>query len=180
MKYEEKCKTKNVVYTGKILNVRRDEVVLPNGRTSVREIVEHRGGVGILPVRCGRVLLVEQFRYAYGESLLEIPAGKREGEESFEDCGRRELTEETGLVARELVSLGILYPSPGYTGEKIAIYYADEFESGERHLDEDEFVDVKEIPFAEAKEMVLSGRIRDAKTIAAILKYDALKRDSGD
>ena len=64
MKYEEKCKTKNVVYAGKILNVRRDEVVLPNGKTSVREIVEHRGGVGILPVRCGRVLLVDQFRYA--------------------------------------------------------------------------------------------------------------------
>ena len=180
MKYEEKCRERNLLYQGKILNLRRDEVLLPNGKTSVREIVEHRGGVGVLPVCGGRVVLVEQFRYAYGETLLEIPAGKREGEESFEECGLRELAEETGLSALRLYSLGVLYPSPGYTEEKIAIFYADEFRRGERHLDADEFADVREIPFAEAKEMVLSGKIRDAKTVAAILKYDALRREAAD
>ena len=172
-KYEEVCTGRRVVYDGKILRVRRDEVRLPNGRTSVREVVDHRGGVGVLPVRAGKVLLVEQFRYAYGETLLEIPAGKREGTEADEACGLRELAEETGLVARELQPLGVIYPSPGYTAEKIVLFSADKFEAGSQHLDEDEFVDVRELPLERAIGMAVSGEIRDAKTVAALLRYAA-------
>ena len=165
-----------LLYKGKILRLRRDEVKLPNGKTSVREVVEHNGGVGVLPVRGDRVFLVEQFRYPYGEFLLEIPAGKREGEEAPEACGLRELAEETGLRASALLDLGILYPSPGYTEEKIWLFCAEDFEAGECRPDEDEFLNVKEMKFSEALQMAVSGKIRDAKTVAALLKYDAIRK----
>ena len=175
-KYHEACLASARIYEGKILNLRRDVVRLPNGRESAREVVEHRGGVGVLPIRGDKVLLVRQFRYPYGEELLEIPAGKREGEEAAEVCGRRELAEETGLEAETLVPLGILYPSPGYTNETIAIFYADRFRAGAQHLDDNEFVDVVELPVAEALKMAVSGRLRDAKTVAALLRWAALRK----
>ena len=171
MKRKEICKRKETIYSGKILSLRRDEVELPNGRQSVREVVEHRGGVGVLPVREGTVYLVRQFRYPYGEELLEIPAGKREPGESDLACGMRELEEETGLSASGLVSLGKIYPSPGYTDEVISVFCANDWTQDAPHPDPDEFLDVVPVSWETAFSMAVSGELTDAKTVIAILRY---------
>ena len=170
MKYRETCIRRETLYRGKILNLRKDEVRLPNGRQSVREVVEHCGGVGVLPLKDGKVWLVRQFRYPYGEELLEIPAGKRDPDESDRDCGMRELREETGFSARELVPMGTVYPSPGYTDEVIAVYCARAWEEGDQQPDPDEFLDVVQMSFREACELAVSGRLKDAKTVVALLR----------
>ena len=114
MDMTEKTLTTQEVYHGRIIRVRRDEVLLPNGHTSVREVVEHPGGVGILALEDdGSVLLVRQYRYAFGRTLLEIPAGKREKGEEPLTTARRELREETGATADEWLSMGSLIASPG-------------------------------------------------------------------
>ena len=122
----------------------------------------------------GRVLLVRQFRYPYEKVLTEIPAGKLEYGEDPEKAALRELREETGAVPGKFRSLGELYPSPGYCGEIIRLYLAQELTFGETALDEDEFLDVERMPFGELTELVLQGEIRDAKTIAAVLKTKLL------
>ena len=137
----ETAKDKRYVYRGKIINVRRDEVVFPNGNESSREVVEHRGAVAVAAVDSeGYIYLVRQFRYAFGEELLEIPAGKlEEGEESAHlEAAIRELREETGLKADEMDYLGVIYPSVGMLTERIYLYLARGLTQGEMDLDEDE------------------------------------------
>ena len=153
----------------------RDTVELPDGAQSTREVVDHPGGVCVLALDDeGRVLLVRQFRYPYEKVLTEIPAGKLEYGEDPEKAALRELREETGAVPGKFRSLGELYPSPGYCGEIIRLYLAQELTFGETALDEDEFLDVERMPFGELTELVLQGEIRDAKTIAAVLKTKLL------
>ncbi len=162
---------KQYVYRGKIINVRRDEVVFPNGKESSREIVEHRGAVAVAAVDDeGCVYLVRQFRYAFGEELLEIPAGKlEEGEESTQlEAAIRELREETGLTAKTVDYLGVIYPSVGMLTERIYIYLARGLTQGEMDLDEDEYLNVERVPVGELEDMVLRGEIRDAKTICTL------------
>ena len=138
MDMTEKTLTTQEVYHGRIIRVRRDEVLLPNGHTSVREVVEHPGGVGILALEDdGSVLLVRQYRSGIGQESLEIPAGKRDPGETPEDCGRRELEEECGLIAGGLEPLATLYPTPAYCDEKIWIFTAKELTPGHVHPDED-------------------------------------------
>ncbi len=174
MKYEEKEMNKNVVYSGKILTLRVDDVITPDGKEAKREYVEHRGGAGVLAVdEDGFVYLVRQYRYAYREELLEIPAGKLEEGEPAVLTAVRELEEETGLYG-EVKEFGLLYPTPGYTNEPLYIFLATNLKKKERHLDEGEFLDVIKIPFSKAYSMVLSGEIKDAKTCYAILKYGAI------
>ncbi len=171
MDYVEKTVKANYVFKGKILNLRHDEAVLPDGKPCKREFVEHSGGACALYVKDDKVLFVRQYRYAYGESVYEIPAGKlNEGEEPLETA-RRELSEEAGVQATELKLLFTLYPSPGYTNEKIYIYEALSAEEGEAHLDEGEYLDVEYIPLEKVKEMLKSGEINDAKTIVALQAY---------
>ena len=172
MKLTEKTLDIDYLYTGKIINVRRDNIELPDGNKAIREVVEHPGGVCILPLTNDEeILLVRQFRYPYKEELLEIPAGKRNSlEEDPLECGKRELKEETGAVAANYVSLGELYPSPGYVGEIIYMYLATDLTIGESNCDDDEFLNVEKIPFNKALEMVLDGQLKDAKTQTAILK----------
>lgn len=170
MDLEEKTVRKNYIYKGKIVNLRCDDAELPNGDLCKREIVEHPGGAAVLCVEGESVVLVRQFRYAYKEELLEIPAGKLNFGEDPSAAAKRELEEETGLVA-DLVPLTILYPTPGYSDEKIYIYEAKNIRRGTRHPDEDEFLDVVKMPLEEALRLVKSGAIRDAKTIAALLLY---------
>jgi len=125
MNLEEKQLKKEYIYNGRIINLRRDEALLPNGNTALREVIEHPGGVCVAALTDeNEVLMVRQFRYPYSEVVLEIPAGKRDhiGEEPLE-CGIRELKEETGAVAEKFIPLGELYPSPGYCGEIICIFY---------------------------------------------------------
>ncbi|MFA5657976.1 MAG: NUDIX hydrolase [Oscillospiraceae bacterium] len=160
-----------IIHKGKIINVTRDTVELENGKTALREVVHHSGGVCVLPLTDENdVIFVRQFRYPFNDVLLEIPAGKlNEGEDPFE-CGKRELKEETGAVAAEYIFLGVMYPTTAYLTEKIHIYLAKGLDFSEQWLDEDEFLDVVRIPFERAVEMVLNNEIPDAKTQIAILK----------
>ncbi len=170
MDLTEKTLQKNYIYKGKIVNLRCDDAELPSGAPCKREIVEHPGGAAVLCVREGKAVFVRQFRYAYGEELLEIPAGKLERGEDPMLAAKRELEEEAGLIA-DLVPLTVLYPTPGYSNEKIYIYEAVNVREGARHPDSDEFLDVVQLPLEEAYARVKSGALRDAKTIAALLLY---------
>lgn len=172
MKLEEITLNEEYLFKGKIINLRRDEVELPNKKTSMREVVEHPGGVCVLPLtKDNEILFVKQFRYPYKKVLLEIPAGKRDKkDEAPVECGKRELKEETGTTAKEYISLGELYPTPGYVDEVIYMFLAKGLEYGETCPDEDEFLSIEKIPFKEALKMVLDGSIKDAKTQVAIMK----------
>ncbi|MGN1031484.1 MAG: NUDIX domain-containing protein [Butyricicoccaceae bacterium] len=169
MELAEKTVSKDYKFRGHIMTVRVDQALLPNGEPCVREVCEHPGGVGILPLdEDGNVTLVRQFRYPYGEIILEIPAGKMDqGPEGHLACGIRELAEETGLIADEMIYLGEIWPSPGFMDERLYLYCAKGLKQGETHPDEDEFVEVVKMPFSELKERILSGEIKDAKTVAA-------------
>ncbi|MEG0615322.1 MAG: NUDIX hydrolase [Oscillospiraceae bacterium] len=175
MHLSEKNISSERIYNGKIINLRKDTVLLENGENAIREVVEHPGGVCIVPINSnGEVLFVKQFRYPFAEVLLEIPAGKLEyGEEHFL-CGKRELLEETGATAENFTYMGVLYPSVAYLEEKIHMYLAEGLTFGEQNLDADEFLDVVKIPLEKAVEMVMSNEIKDAKTQIAVLKTSFL------
>ena len=177
MNLEEKQLSAEYMYKGKIISLRRDKALLPNGNTATREVVEHNGGVCVAALTDDdEVLFVRQFRYPYMEIIPEIPAGKRDSaEEDPFECGRRELKEETGATAEKFIPLGKLYPSPGYCGEIIWMYAATGLSYGEQNPDDDEFLTVEKIPLDKAVEMILSGEITDAKTQAAVLKLKVLK-----
>lgn len=171
MEFFEKQVSTNRVYTGRIINVRQDTVELINGRQVPREVVEHPGGVAVVPLKGnGSVLMVRQYRYCVSGELLEIPAGKLETGEDPVDCAARELYEETGCRAGRLIPLGAMYPSPGFSQETLYIYLAMELEEGPNHPDEDEFLAVEEVPLEEVVNRIMSGEIRDGKTIVGILK----------
>ena len=178
MDLTEKPVKQEYKFKGKIVNLRVDDALLPNGNIAKREIVEHNGGVMVAPLdNEDNLYFVKQFRYPYMEIVTELPAGKLEkGEDSFE-AGKRELKEETGAVANKYVSLGQLYPTPGYCGEIIHMYLATELSFGEQNPDDDEFLEVYKIPLAKAVEMVLSGELKDSKTQTAILKIHCLKQE---
>lgn len=174
MDMTEKTLDSREVYRGRILRVREDTVLLPNGSTGKREIVEHPGGVGILALDGDDVLLVRQYRYAFSRVLTEIPAGKREkGEEPFVTA-RRELKEEIGAEADEWTDLGALIASPGCYGETLWLFLACGLHFGETHPDEDEFLEVLRLPFEQAVSQCMDGTLTDAKTVAAILKAKIL------
>ncbi len=171
MDMTEKTLRSQEIFRGKILHVIRDEIQLPDGQAATREVVRHPGGVCVLALDGeGRVMMVSQYRYPYGEVLRELPAGKLEYGEEPESAAKRELLEETGAIPGRFTSLGKLYPSPGYCDEVIHMYLARDLTFGETHPDEDEFLSVERVPFEALVEQVLSGEIRDAKTIAAVLK----------
>ncbi len=172
----EKTLKENLLYQGKILDLYRNEVLLPGGKEGIREVVRHPGGACVLYVKDGKVALVRQFRYPYGEELLEIPAGKLKRGEDPRLAAARELEEETGVLSEDLTLLFTLYPSPGYSDEKIYVFEAEQGREGEQHLDEDEFLSVCYLPVEEAVSMIASGGIRDAKTIAALLFYTAREK----
>lgn len=175
MELTEKTLSSEKIFDGRILHVRRDTVLLPNGHQSTREVVDHPGGVCVLALDDQeRVLVVSQFRYPYGEVLRELPAGKLEYGEDPAQAAIRELREETGAVAGTFQPLGELYPSPGYCGEIIRMYLAQDLSFGDTDPDEDEFLGLERVPFSQLVEQVLSGEIKDAKTIAAVLKVKLL------
>lgn len=180
MELTEKTLKQEYKFNGRIINLRVDKVSLPNGKETSREVVEHKGGVCVLPMTDdNEVILVRQFRYPYMKELLEIPAGKRDSyDEEPIVCGKRELSEETGAESDNFVFLGEFYPTPGYVDEVIYMYYADKLRYGKTNPDDDEFLDLVKIPFDKAVEMVLTGEIKDGKTQSAILKTAMLKQQN--
>lgn len=169
MDFTEKTISQKYYFKGKIMSARVDDIELPNGKPAIREVCEHVGGVGILPIDDdGNVILVRQFRYPYAEVLYEIPAGKLDhGAENIEDCGRRELKEETGYTAQTMIPLGKVYPSPGFLNEIVYLYAAKGLTAGQTSPDEDEFVEHIRMPFAEFEKKIDSDEISDAKTVMA-------------
>lgn len=180
MNLEEKQLSSEYKFKGRIISLRQDMALLPNGNTATREVIEHPGGVCVAALTDNdELLFVKQWRYPYGEETLEIPAGKRDRQDEDPlECGKRELREETGATAQSFIDLCPLYPSPGYVNEVIYCFLATGLSFGEMSPDEDEFLDVLRIPLERAVEMVLSGEIKDAKTQIAVLKVKVL-RDSG-
>ena len=139
----ERPVTQEYKYKGKILNIRVDKAQFPNGKLCTREVCEHCGGVGILPVDDeGNVYLVRQYRYPYDEELLEVPAGKMDHDDSEDHlgCGIRELKEETGFTAENMIYLGEMYPSPGFLTERLYLYLATGLTAGETDFDDDEYI----------------------------------------
>ncbi|HPE15905.1 MAG TPA: NUDIX hydrolase [Oscillospiraceae bacterium] len=166
-----------VVYEGHLVRVEFDHVLVPNGRTSQREVVRHPGGVAVVPLdEDGNVVTVTQYRYPIAGTLLEIPAGKREEDEEPRLCALRELEEETGLIPGKLTDLGSIFPSPGYCDEELHLYLAQELTQGKAHPDPDEILRLRRIPLRELVDMALRNELRDAKTVAAVLKTSLLLR----
>lgn len=169
----EKTLNSQIVYDGKIITVRRDEIELANGRKSFREVVEHSGGVVIVALKGDSILFVKQFRYPIKEVITELPAGKLEKGEDPDAACERELEEETGYRAKHWTSLGYIYTSIGFCDEKLYIYLAQELEFVGEHPDEGEILENYEYKIKDVEEMIQNGKINDAKTICAI--HRALK-----
>ena len=164
---------RETIYDGHILHVEKWRVTCPNGREAPREIVVHKGAAAVVPVfDNGDTLLVRQHRVAVDRVTLEIPAGKLEAgeEDAHLEAAVRELREETGAVASELIPLGPFYPAAAYSDEVIWMYLARGLTFGEQQLDDDEFLNLQAVPLDELARDVLAGRIPDAKTQAAILR----------
>lgn len=179
MKLTEETLSSNTVFDGRILHITVDDVKLPDGKKSKREVVNHPGGVVITALdNENNLLFVRQFRYPYKEVVLELPAGKLEKGSTPLENGKRELLEETGAVGYSYISLGQVYPSPGYTNEIIHMYACKIKNIGNSRPDEGEFVNLEKIPLNKAVEMVLNNQIPDAKTQIAVLKT-AMLLESG-
>ena len=169
MKPEARLSTETV-FEGKIVTVRVDAVSLTNGVKAVREVVEHRPAVAIVPFDDdGQIILVSQFRYPVGEQLLEVPAGIIEEGETPEQCADRELQEEIGYRGREMRSLGSFWTAPGFSDELMYAFVATGLEPSRLEPDEDEDITVVRVPVSRVREMIEAGEIRDSKTIAALL-----------
>ena len=160
------------IFDGIILHVFKDTVELPNGKPATREVIRHVGAVGVIPITDdGKVLIERQFRYPLNRVITEIPAGKLDSfTEDRLSAAKRELEEETGYIAAEWIDMGDYYPTPAYCDERITLYLARGLSLGQRHLDEDEFLNFALVPLEDLAADVMAGRITDGKTQVAVLK----------
>lgn len=170
MEFEEKTLSSEYVFRGKVIDVKRDDILVSNGHKSIREVVEHSGGVVILAIKEGKILTVNQFRYPIKTTSIELPAGKLEIGENPDFASKRELEEETGYIAKKWKSLGYIYTSVGFCNEKLYLYLATDLEYKQVNPDEDEIIEAKEYPIKEVFEMIDNGKINDAKTLCALLR----------
>lgn len=174
----EQTEETNGIFSGRIITVHEDTVMLTNGSHAKRELVDHNGGVAVVPLTDdGKIIMVRQFRAPYKELIYEIPAGKLEKAEDPYSAGMRELEEECGVTAESVFELGKIYPTPGYCSEIIHIYGAARLKPSRQKLDEGEFLDVFEIPLEEAFEKCMNGEFRDAKTVIGIMKIREMKNN---
>ena len=158
------------IFTGRVFTIRRDNLRTPDGRTTKFDIVEHHGSVVILPIdKDGNLLFVRQYRHAAELDLLELPAGVLEANEDPAISAIRELREETGMSAKNLVELGEFYLAPGYSTELMTVFLATDLYIDPLDPDADEFLEVEKIPLAEALSIAEAGKMPDAKTLAALL-----------
>ena len=166
----EKTLKSETVYEGKFLTVKKDTALLSNGREATREWVTHPGASAVLPLTDDNKIIFErQYRYPIGKVTLEIPAGKMDKGEDPLLCAKRELSEETGYTSSDMAKLTTIATTVGFSNEYIHLYLAKNLTQGKQHTDEDEFINLVEIPFIQALEMIKDGTISDAKTICAIL-----------
>lgn len=171
----EKKVSSEYIFDGKLLQVYRDTISLPNGNEATREYIKHQGAVAVVPVTDdNEIIAVRQYRYPIGRVTIEIPAGKLDKGEEPLTAAKRELSEETGVESADIEYIGGLYPSVAYTDEIIHMYVAKNLKYGEMHTDEDEFLDVVKIKIDDFVDMVLKGEIMDSKTQAAVLKVAML------
>ena len=170
--------TSEKIYSGCILDFYRDPVRLPNGGTAPRELSRHVGAVCIVPLLDdGRVIVERQFRYPVNEVITEIPAGNRDSkDEDPELAARRELREETGIEAKELICLVKFYPAAAYSDEVIWMYLAKGLTFGEQQLDDDEFLNVAAVPLEALVRDIMAGKIPDAKTQAAVMRVYCMEK----
>ena len=169
-KLKETTISSKTLYKG-VLGVKMDEVKLVNGKTSTRLYFDHRGASGVLPVEDGYVYLVQQYRYPIGQVTLEIPAGKREENQTFLMCAEAELKQETGLTAKNLQEVMTFHPCNAFSNEVQHWYLATGLTRGEDQPDEDEFLNLERIPLDKAYQMVEKGEITDAKTVIMLQWY---------
>lgn len=166
---EKKMKSEKV-FEGNLLTVYCDKVELPNGKEASREFIRHPGAVAVVPVtHDGKIVLVRQYRYPVGKTMLEIPAGKLDYGEEPDDCVLRELEEETGYIAKRIRKLSSMYTTPGFTDEVIHLYIADQLTLAKQCPDEDEFLDVEVYTKEEVKAMIEDGTMNDGKSMLALL-----------
>lgn len=165
------------MHQGKVVGFYEDIVKLPSGKVVTWDLVKHKGAAAVVPVtENGTILLVKQYRNALDQETLEIPAGGIEPGETPLECVTREIEEETGYRAGKMEHLMTIVTAIGFCDEKIPIYVASDLKPSKQHLDEDEFIDVKEFTIEEIKEMIFDGRIIDAKTISGVLGYIAAQK----
>ena len=157
------------LFKGKIFTVAEDTIEFPNGSQTKWDVLLHDGAAAIVPIdNDGNIVLVEQYRCVADEMILEIPAGKLDHNEDPALCAARELEEETGYKAKEVVRVGSIYSAVGFSDEVVEIFAAKGLEEGQMNLDEDEYVNVRTYTLEEVIQMILSGVIKDSKTISAI------------
>jgi len=167
----EKEISRTYQFKGRIINVRIDKVILENGKETEREVVEHNGAVAVLPIdHKGNCTLVEQYRKPIEKVLLEVPAGKLDSGETPDKCALRELEEETGLKTDNLIPLGHIYTTAGFSNEKIYLFLALNLEHTGSNPDEDEFLNIIKIKWAKLLELAQKNKLEDAKTNALILR----------
>jgi ADP-ribose pyrophosphatase len=168
-KFAEKRLGGREIYKGKMLEYNIDEVLLPNGKKALREIIKHPGAAAVAAVLPdGGIVFVRQYRYPVGRVLYELPAGKLDAGEDPLDCAKRELAEETGFTAEKWRKLSSVVTAPGFCDEVIHIYRADELSAGRPRTDEDEFVETVFLAPAEIRNLAENGGICDAKTLAGL------------
>ena len=171
--------SEKLLYDGAVLHVGVDDVRLPNGKDAKREYIRHVGAVCILPLRSdGCVLIERQFRYPVNSVICEIPAGKLDSKsEDRLSAAKRELAEETGIIASKWTNMGDFYPAAAYTDEKLTIYLAEDLKTERQNLDDDEFLNLEWVPFKTLFDDVMAGKIPDAKTQLSVLKLAVLRPD---
>lgn len=175
MNLTEKKINSSEKFHGKILRLYLDEVELSNGHRSSREVVRHPGASAVIvKTNDGKLIMERQYRYPIDKILWEIPAGKIDLNEKPFDCARRELEEETGFTAENWKEIGYIYTTPGFSDEKIYLYFASELSKGKTNLDEDEFVEIKYFTLSEVEKMIIENEINDSKTIAAFFRAQKL------
>src|ERR1700679_3519541 len=167
-----KIVSSELMYQGRVFGVRREKVVEPSGVTAIRERITHNGSVVVLPVfPDGRILLIRQYRHAAEQYLWELVAGRKDEGENFLQGAHRELREETGYTAKRMTKLLDLYPSPGFISENMVIYLAQGLATGQADPEEDEKITQRVLTLREVERWIASGKIRDMKTVAAVLYY---------
>ena len=175
---KESTKSTSVVYNGDFLDVRRDEVLLPNGKIGLREWINHPGAVVIIPILPdGKIGLIRQYRYAAKSEFIELPAGKLDNNEEPEDCAARELQEEIGYKAGKMKFLARIHPAIGFANEIMSVFLAENLEKTNHKRDKDEFLELIPTELDKSLDLIWENKITDVKTIIGLLWLQKI-RDS--